>query len=123
MVSEDDYVRWVKIELVVEWWCEYVDVCDEGGMYSVGKKLLDEKFLSEFMLALLRNYRRGLKVDVLLNKVKGNMELDGYKSVFVGVGWMEQWDLVREIVEFVKAGGRERGDEVLTSNWFVALVM
>jgi hypothetical protein len=34
---------------------------------------------------------------------------------------MEQWALAREIVEFVKAGGRERGDEVLTSNWFVAL--
>ena len=49
------------------------------------------------------------------------MELDGYKSVLVGVGRMEQWELAREIVEFVKAGGRERGDEVLTSNWFVAL--
>ena len=119
--SEDDYARWAKTEPAAERWREYADARDEGGTYSVGKKPLDEKFLSELMLALLRNHRRGLKADVLLNKVKGNMELDGYKSVLVGVGRMEQWDLAREIVEFVKAGGRERGDEVLTSNWFVAL--
>ena len=118
---EDDYARWAKTEPAAERWREYADARAEGGTYSVGKKPLDEQFLSELMLALLRNHRRGLKADVLLNKVKGNMELDGYKSVLVGVGRMEQWELAREIVEFVKAGGRERGDEVLTSNWFVAL--
>jgi hypothetical protein len=34
---------------------------------------------------------------------------------------MEMWELAREIIDFVKAEGRERGDEVLTSNWFMAL--
>jgi len=120
-IDEDDYAKWKKNDPNANAWREYADARDEGGSYSVGKKPLDEKFLSELMLALLRNHRRGLKADVLLNKVKGHMELDGYKSVLVGVGRMEQWALAREIVEFVKAGGRERGDEVLTSNWFVAL--
>ena len=72
------------------------------------------------MLALLRNHRRGLRAEVLLHKVRSNMELDGYKSLLVGVGRMEMWELAREIIDFVKAEGR-RGDEVVTSNWFMAL--
>ena len=50
---------------------------------------------------------------------------DRYKSVLVGIGRTRQWALAREIVDWVRAQGLEqgrRGSEVLTSNWFVALI-
>jgi len=119
--DEDDYTKWQRTEPDAQAWKNYADVQGDGGSFTVGAKPLDEKFLSELMLALLRNHRRGLRAEVLLNKVRSNMELDGYKSLLVGVGRMEMWELAREIIDFVKAEGRERGDEVLTSNWFMAL--
>jgi len=119
-VDEDDYTKWQRSPQSAAW--ERMASKDpSGSSYRVGAKPLDEKFLSELMLALLRNHAKGLKADVLLKKVQSNMELDGYKSVLVGIGRMERWELAREVIDFVKAGGRERGDEVLTSNWFMAL--
>tara|TARA_B100000287_G_scaffold14017_1_gene14177 strand:- start:2307 stop:3032 length:726 start_codon:yes stop_codon:yes gene_type:complete len=119
--DEDDYTKWQRTEPDAQAWKNYADAQGEGGSFTVGAKPLDEKFLSELMLALLRNHRRGLRAEVLLHKVRSNMELDGYKSLLVGVGRMEMWELAREIIDFVKAEGRERGDEVVTSNWFMAL--
>lgn len=118
--DEDDYAKWQRQPESAAW-KNYAESKPEGGSYVVGKRRLDEKFLSELMLALLRNHRRGIKAEAILNKVKSNMELDGYKSVLVGIGRMEQWELAREVIDYVKAEGRERGDEVLTSNWFMAL--
>lgn len=118
--DEDDYAKWQRTPESAAW-KNYAESKPEGGSYVVGKRRLDEKFLSELMLALLRNHRRGIKAEAILNKVKSNMELDGYKSVLVGIGRMEQWELAREVIDYVKAEGRERGDEVLTSNWFMAL--
>jgi hypothetical protein len=121
-VSVDDYATWRhENPKRASAWEAYADARPEGGSYSVGKKPLDEQFLSELMLALLRNHRRGVRAEVILQKVRSNMELDGYKSVLVGIGRMEQWELAREVIDFVKAEGRERADEVLTSNWFMAL--
>ena len=60
-----------------------------------------------------------------LDKIKDDMCLDGYKSVLVGIGRTRQWALAREIVDWVRAQGLEqgrKGSEVLTSNWFVALI-
>ena len=119
--DEDDYTKWQRTEPDAQAWKNYADAQGEGGSFTVGAKPLDEKFLSELMLALLRNHRRGLRAEVLLHKVRSNMELDGYKSLLVGVGRMEMWELAREIIDFVKAECRERGDEVVTSNWFMAL--
>ena len=92
--------------------------------FVVGAKPLDEGLLSRLMLQLLQNHSRGIPASALLNKVKDDMCLDGYKSVLVGVGRTRQWALAREIVEWVRAQGVEQGEkksEVLTSNWFVAL--
>ena len=118
--DEDDYAKWQRAPESAAW-KNYAESKPEGGSYVVGKRRLDEKFLSELMLALLRNHRRGIRAEAILNKVKSNMELDGYKSVLVGIGRMEQWELAREVIDYVKSEGRERGDEVLTSNWFMAL--
>jgi hypothetical protein len=119
-VDEDDYSKWQKTPDAKKW-DKFAAKDPDGSSYSVGAKPLDEQFLSQLMLALLRNHAKGLKAEVLLNKVKTNMELDGYKSILVGIGRMERWELAREIIDYVKADGRERGDEVLTSNWFMAL--
>jgi hypothetical protein len=118
--DEDDYAKWQRAPESAAW-KNYAESKPEGGSYVVGKRALDEKFLSELMLGLLRNHRRGIRAEAVLNKVKSNMELDGYKSVLVGIGRMEQWELAREVIDYVKSEGRERGDEVLTSNWFMAL--
>lgn len=93
--------------------------------FVVGAKPLDESLLSRVMLQLLQNHTRGVPAAALLDKVKGDMCLDGYKSVLVGIGRTRQWALAREVVEWVRAQGIEqgaRGSEVLTSNWFVALI-
>ena len=119
-VDEDDYSKWQKTPDAKKW-DKFAAKDPDGSSYSVGAKPLDEQFLSQLMLALLRNHAKGLKAEVLLNKVKANMELDGYKSILIGIGRMERWELAREIIDYVKADGRERGDEVLTSNWFMAL--
>ena len=77
------------------------------------------------MLQLLQNHTRGVPAAALLEKVKPNMCLDGYKSILVGIGRTRQWALAREIVDWVRAQGIEqgaKGEEVLTSNWFVALI-
>jgi hypothetical protein len=92
--------------------------------FVVGAKPLDEHMLSRLMLQLLQNHSRGVPAAALLEQVKGDMCLDGYKSVLVGVGHTRQWALAREIVEWVRAQGVEQGvhkSEVLTSGWFVAL--
>ena len=92
--------------------------------FVVGAKPLDEGMLSRLMLQLLQNHTRGIPAAALLEKVKKDMCLDGYKSVLVGVGRTRQWALAREIVDWVRAQGIEQGEkdsEVLTSNWFVAL--
>ena len=92
--------------------------------FVVGAKPLDEHMLSRLMLQLLQNHSRGVPAAALLEQVKGDMCLDGYKSVLVGVGRTRQWALAREIVEWVRAQGVEQGvhkSEVLTSGWFVAL--
>ena len=93
--------------------------------FVVGAKPLDEKQLSQVMLQLLTNHSRGVHAAMLLDKVKKDMCLDGYKSVLVCIGRTRQWALAREVVEWVRAQGveqGERGSEVLTSNWFVALI-
>jgi len=97
----------------------------EGGGFKVGAKPLDENMLSQVMLQLLQNHKRGIPAAALLMKVKDDMCLDGYKSVLVGIGRTRQWALAREVVEWVRAQGIEQGErnsEVLTSNWFVALI-
>ena len=92
--------------------------------FVVGAKPLDEGMLSRLMLQLLQNHTRGVPAAALLEKVKSDICLDGYKSVLVGVGRTRQWALAREIIDWVRAQGIEQGEkesEVLTSNWFVAL--
>ena len=76
--------------------------------FVVGAKPLDEHMLSRLMLQLLQNHSRGVPAAALLEQVKGDMCLDGYKSVLVGVGRTRQWALAREIVEWVRAQGVER---------------
>ena len=93
--------------------------------FVVGARPLDEQMLSRLMLQLLQNHTRGIPAAALLEKVKPNMCLDGYKSILVGIGRTRQWALAREIVDWVRAQGVEqgaKGEEVLTSNWFVALI-
>ena len=93
--------------------------------FVVGARPLDEQMLSRLMLQLLQNHTRGIPAAALLEKVKPNMCLDGYKSILVGIGRTRQWALAREIVDWVRAQGIEqgaKGEEVLTSNWFVALI-
>lgn len=121
LVDEDDYAKWRRTDPDASAWTNFASSAGDGGTYTVGKRPLDEKFLSETLLALLRNHRRGLRAEVLLRKLGGNLDLDGYKSVLVGIGRMEQWELAREVIDFVRAEGRERADEVVTSNWFMAL--
>jgi len=121
LVDEDDYAKWRRTDPDAAAWTNFASSAGDGGTFAVGKRPLDEKFLSELMLALLRNHRRGVRAEVLLRKVRGNLDLDGYKSVLVGIGRMEQWELAREVIDFVRAEGRERADEVVTSNWFMAL--
>ena len=93
--------------------------------FVVGAAPLDEQMLSRVMLQLLNNHARGVPAAPFLDKIKDDMCLDGYKSVLVGIGRTRQWALAREIVDWVRAQGLEqgrRGSEVLTSNWFVALI-
>ena len=62
------------------------------------------------MLQLLTNNSRGVPAAMLLDKVKKDMCLDGYKSVLVGIGRTRQWALAREVVEWVRAQGVEQGE-------------
>ena len=93
--------------------------------FVVGATPLDEKMLSRVMLQLLNNHARGIPAAPFLDKIKDDMCLDGYKSVLVGIGRTRQWALAREIVDWVRRQGLEQGKtgaQVLTSNWFVALI-
>ena len=125
-VRADDYADWKNAkDPETEGWKRAAAAAGSADDFVVGAKPLDEKMLSQLMLQLLQNHTRGVPAAALLEKVKDDMCLDGYKSVLVGIGRTRQWALAREVVEWVRAQGIEqgkKGSEVLTSNWFVALI-
>jgi len=122
----DDYADWKNAkDPETEAFKRAAAAAGRSDDFVVGAKPLDEKMLSRVMLQLLQNHTRGIPAAALLDKVKSDMCLDGYKSVLVGIGRTRQWALAREVVTWVRAQGIEQGDkgsEVLTSNWFVALM-
>jgi hypothetical protein len=122
---DDDYAAWKAArDDVTSEFKRSAAAAGREGDFVVGAKPLDEAMLSRLMLQLLQNHGRGVPAAALLDKVKPDMCLDGYKSVLVGVGRTRQWALAREIVDWVRAQGVEQGanrSEVLTSGWFVAL--
>lgn len=121
----DDYAAWKSAkDAESEAFKRAAAAAGRADDFVVGAKPLDEKMLARVMLQLLQNHSRGVPAAALLEKVKGDMCLDGYKSVLVGIGRTRQWALAREVVAWVRAQGVEQGEkgsEVLTSNWFVAL--
>ena len=84
----DDYEEWEK-NVSKEARKKWNDVSKEIGeetTFTVGKKDLDEKFLSEVLLYLFKSNDQNVPAHLFLNKIKRSMTLDGYKAILVGCG-------------------------------------
>ena len=119
----DDYTKWKRSKDPQDaaWQRTAADPLTRDDNFKVGAAELDERMLSQVMTQLLQNHQRNIPASAFLEKVKGEMCLDGYKSILVGIGRTRQWGLAREVVAWVKSQGREQNNEVISSNWFMAL--
>lgn len=125
----DDYEEWEK-NVSKEARKKWNDVSKEIGeetTFTVGKKDLDEKFLSEVLLYLFKSNDQNVPAHLFLNKVKRSMTLDGYKAILVGCGRANKWELCEQIIDFVKKETKESEKEtsldgIVTANWFVAII-
>ena len=125
----DDYEEWEK-NVSKEARKKWNDVSKEIGeetTFTVGKKDLDEKFLSEVLLYLFKSNDQNVPAHLFLNKIKRSMTLDGYKAILVGCGRANKWELCEQIIDFVKKETKESEKEssldgIVTANWFVAII-
>ena len=125
----DDYEEWEK-NISKEARKKWNDVSKEIGeetTFTVGKKDLDEKFLSEVLLYLFKSNDQNVPAHLFLNKIKRSMTLDGYKAILVGCGRANKWELCEQIIDFVKKETKESEKEpsldgIVTANWFVAII-
>ena len=102
----DDYEEWEK-NVSKEARKKWNDVSKEIGeetTFTVGKKDLDEKFLSEVLLYLFKSNDQNVPAHLFLNKIKRSMTLDGYKAILVGCGRANKWELCKQIIENIKNG-------------------
>ena len=124
-----DYEEWEK-NISKEARKKWNDVSKEIGeetTFTVGKKDLDEKFLSEVLLYLFKSNDQNVPAHLFLNKIKRSMTLDGYKAILVGCGRANKWELCEQIIDFVKKETKESEKEssldgIVTANWFVAII-
>lgn len=107
----DDYEKWQRTPEASAW--RRSTAAEDK--FEVVSRPLDDELLSRVMLQLLGNHTRGIPAHKFLDKVHSQMCLDGYKSVLVGIGRTRQWKLVREVIDFVTAHGREQRSAVITS--------
>lgn len=132
LVEDDvnnDYEEWEK-NVSKEARKKWNDVSKEIGeetTFTVGKKDLDEKFLSEVLLYLFKSNDQNVPAHLFLNKIKRSMTLDGYKAILVGCGRANKWELCEQIIDFVKKETKESEKEssldgIVTANWFVAII-
>ena len=131
LVEDDgnDYEKWKK-NISKEARKKWNDVSKEIGeetTFTVGKKDLDEKFLSEVLLYLFKSNDQNVPAHLFLNKIKRSMTLDGYKAILVGCGRANKWELCEQIIDFVKKETKESEKEssldgIVTANWFVAII-
>ena len=124
-----DYEEWEK-NISKEARKKWNDVSKEIGeetTFTVGKKDLDEKLLSEVLLYLFKSNDQNVPAHLFLNKIKRSMTLDGYKAILVGCGRANKWELCEQIIDFVKKETKESEKEssldgIVTANWFVAII-
>jgi len=108
-------------------WNDVSKEIGEETTFTVGKKDLDEKFLSEVLLYLFKSNDQNVPAHLFLNKIKRSMTLDGYKAILVGCGRANKWELCEQIIDFVKKETKESEKEssldgIVTANWFVAII-